>query len=140
MGEAATGGVDVTPDTLFWSKVERTDGCWLWTGGTNNGYGRRGNRYAHRVVYEALVGPIPADMEIDHLCRVRRCVNPAHLEAVPHAENVRRGAATVGLLLCKRGHFMVPPNLYFSAKGHRACRACAMERAALRRQRLREAS
>ncbi len=77
-------------------------GCWVWNGRLNDdGYGvldlswRRGgpkSRSAHRLAYELFVGPIPDGLEIDHLCAVRRCVNPAHLEAVTHAENVRRAA------------------------------------------------
>lgn len=83
----------------FWPKVERVeDGCWLWTASlTGDGYGRisLGGKFgpmglAHRVAYELLVGPIPEGLELDHLCRVRRCVNPEHLEPVTHAENVRR--------------------------------------------------
>lgn len=87
----------------FWSKVVEIDGdgsCWLWTAAkSGKGYGcvvidRR--RYpAHRVAYEMFVGPIPEGLEIDHLCRVRNCVNPAHLEPVTHAENVRRAMKKV---------------------------------------------
>jgi hypothetical protein len=70
--------------------------CWLWTGTiTNGGYGQfyyRGKReYAHRVVYGLLRGPIPDGMECDHLCRVRRCVNPRHIELVTRRENILRG-------------------------------------------------
>lgn len=83
-------------------------GCWLWTGcglkhygkHNKNGYGRikaaRGdNRLLspHRAAYELWVGPVPFGHEIDHLCRVRNCVNPAHLEAVTHQENQIRGWA-----------------------------------------------
>ncbi len=72
------------------------DGCWRWTGSvTPQGYGMfafsdEGKR-AHRVMYELLVGPIPEGLTLDHLCRVRHCVNPEHLEPVTLAENVRRG-------------------------------------------------
>lgn len=71
--------------------------CWIWQKLlTPDGYARisvhRNNRRAHRVYYEHYVGPIPEGKQIDHLCRVRACVNPWHLEPVPPAANVRRGA------------------------------------------------
>lgn len=74
------------------------NGCWLWTASIRaNGYGQfvhQGSpRQAHRVSYECLVGPIPEGLHIDHLCFVRHCVNPAHLEPVTQAENNRRAAA-----------------------------------------------
>jgi hypothetical protein len=84
-----------TLERVFWSHVSKTDTCWLWTGPVlQNGYGRLCVRsqphYAHRISHEMLIGPIPDGLEIDHLCRVRNCVNPDHLEAVTHAENLRR--------------------------------------------------
>lgn len=81
------------------AKVDKTGDCWLWTGAINNkGYGvfatDEGNQLAHRVSYVMFVGPIPEGLELDHVyargCRHRHCVNPDHLEAVTHAENVRR--------------------------------------------------
>ena len=81
----------------FMAKVDTTapGGCWLWTAHRNaDGYGvfrfdgQMGG--AHRFAYRLLVGPVPEGMELDHLCRVRHCVNPDHLEVVTHAENVRR--------------------------------------------------
>ena len=76
--------------------VVNGDGCWIWQGTTNQfGYGRicLNQRWiaAHRIYYERLVGPIPEGLVIDHLCRVPSCVNPAHLEPVTNAENIRRG-------------------------------------------------
>lgn len=74
-----------------------TGGCWLWTGPTDrDGYARQVGWYGalarpHRLIYEVLVGPIPDGLQIDHLCRVKRCVNPEHLEPVTTQENTRRG-------------------------------------------------
>jgi HNH endonuclease len=74
---------------------EPMSGCWLFTGKRHReGYGRlnRGGKQhlAHRVFYEAFVGPIPDGYELDHLCKNKSCVNPRHLEAVPHQENMQR--------------------------------------------------
>lgn len=83
----------------FWLRVDNTDSadeCWTWTGYTEakSGYGRLSfggaRSYAHRVAYELAVGPIPEGLDLDHLCRVRNCVNPTHLEPVTRGENVRR--------------------------------------------------
>jgi len=77
-----------------WSHVVIGESCWLWTGPLNpGGYGTNGGRLAHRVVYERLIGQIPAGLTLDHLCRVRNCVNPQHLEPVTIAENLRRRPA-----------------------------------------------
>src|ERR1019366_4519713 len=74
---------------------EPNTGCWLWTGGLNRGgYGQFMTppcTVAHRVAYELFVGPIPEGLQLDHLCRVRSCVNPQHLEPVSQQENIRRG-------------------------------------------------
>ncbi len=75
---------------------EPNTGCWLWIGSTNTrGYGRiyvnGKTRPAHRLCYELLRGSIPPGLHLDHLCRVPCCVNPAHLEPVTCAENIRRG-------------------------------------------------
>jgi hypothetical protein len=112
-------------DVAFWSKVHMTDGCWLWTAMlSDDGYGRiavrRRQRYAHRVAYEQMVGPIPEGMELDHLCRNRRCVRPDHLEPVTHLENIRR--AQTGR--CRRGHPLAGANLYVDPKGRRVCKQC----------------
>lgn len=90
------------PPPGFWRFVfpEPNSGCWLWIGSGTRGYGMfrlgstldgtRRRLYAHRLAYEWLVGPIPDGLEVDHKCRVRACVNPAHLEPVTRHENMRR--------------------------------------------------
>lgn len=71
--------------------VVDSNGCWVWQGGRDvKGYGKLEGRRAHRVYYERYVGPIPAGLQIDHLCRNTGCCNPNHLDAVTSAENVRR--------------------------------------------------
>jgi len=78
--------------TRFMAKVEKTDGCWLWTAHKNRqGYGAFDRVMAHRWSYNHFVGPIPEDLVLDHLCRNRACVNPDHLEAVPSPVNILRG-------------------------------------------------
>jgi hypothetical protein len=79
-------------DRAFWAKVRKSDGCWFWVGAINKkGYGtfKVGSKtvIAHRWAY----GPVPEGLTLDHLCRVRHCVNPNHLEPVTSAENQRRG-------------------------------------------------
>lgn len=117
-------------------KVEHRGGHWLWTGSTtSNGYGKigagekRGWLLAHRVSYELFVGPIPTGLQVDHLCRVRNCVNPEHLEAVTHAENLRRGAGPPKKrpwslkTHCKHGHEFTPENTKQEPGGKR-CLTC----------------
>lgn len=83
-------------EARFFAKVDRGDGCWLWLAcRQRDGYGsfRAGDSsaLAHVFSWELLNGPVPQGLELDHLCRNRRCVRPDHLEPVTHAENVRRG-------------------------------------------------
>lgn len=79
-------------------KINPETGCWEWQRYVRpDGYGKtrlHGEQLAHRAYYREYVGPIPEGLSLDHLCRVRHCVNPEHLEPVPHAVNVRRGAGT----------------------------------------------
>lgn len=109
-------------------------GCLLWSGPTTKGYGKvwMGSRaeFIHRVAYVATKGPIPPGHDIDHRCRTRNCVEPAHLEAVTRAENLRRGmglaAVTNRTKTCKRGHAFVAKNLY-QRGGKRQCRLCVLD-------------
>ena len=127
----------------FWAKVspEPNSGCWLWTATTDwAGYGRikvagRMQR-SHRIAYEALIGPIPFGLHIDHLCRVPNCVNPAHLEPVTSKENLRRGRRRFAdRTHCMHGHEYTPENTRHRPGRGRACRTCERIKA----QRLRDA-
>ena len=129
-----------TRETLIPSRVwdaiepDDTSGCWLWLRSTNGaGYAQSmisGRMWrVHRLVYIDQVGPIPPGLVLDHLCRVRHCVNPGHLEPVTDRVNVvergigpsaRRAAAT----RCERGHPFDERNTARTASGHRSCRAC----------------
>lgn len=134
----------------FWGKVVRIpeSGCWVWLGGcSGDGYGvlMEGNgseklKYAHRVSYELHVGPVPDGLELDHLCRVRCCVNPDHLQPVTRKVNINRGAvadvhrARYALIThCPRGHPYEGENLYLHPNGCRICRTCQRERRAAKR-------
>lgn len=112
--------------------AEPNTGCWLWLLKPDDcGYGRfqlkRRSVHAHRVAYQVLVGDIPAGLEIDHLCRVRSCVNPDHMELVTPLENKLRAIPHNRTVThCKHGHALSGANLYMSpGSGKRACRACA---------------
>lgn len=122
-------------DEAFWSKVEKTpNGCWNWTAGrSGDGYGNFRSTRAHRWAYERLVGPIPAGLVIDHLCRNILCVNPAHLEPVSRRENVLRGltlpASNAAKTHCPKGHPLSGNNLYVQPRtGKRRCKTCPDER------------
>jgi hypothetical protein len=119
-------------------------GCWVWTGGTRNGYGRTTwnsrRDYVHRVMWEMLVGPIPDGLQIDHLCRVKLCCNPDHLEPVTPRVNVKRSSAgailrrrNASVTHCPRGHCYSPENTLVIS-GHRRCRTCNREQCRARRQ------
>lgn len=123
---------------------EPNTGCWLWVGSVRaDGYGevRVGGRLgmrqrAHRIVYEIHRGPIPGGLQLDHLCRVRCCVNPDHLEAVASRENLLRGltipAAHAVKDQCPRGHAY-----YVKKNGARGCRSCHAAQERVRRAKAR---
>ena len=107
--------------------------CWLWTASTHpNGYGRfevdGRSIEAHRAANRLLIGEVPEDLELDHLCRIRACVNPQHLDAVPHGVNLARSPLVgrcsqlrqAAKTRCPKDH------LYdlIDEKGRRRCRTC----------------
>lgn len=123
--------------------VEFTDTCWLWRGALNHGGygvfspGRTSHPQirVHRWAYECFVGSIPTGLQIDHLCFVRDCCNPDHLEVVTPKENSRRAKARV--TECPRGHPLVEGNLRggdFAKRGWRNCLTCYRVQDALRQR------
>lgn len=142
-------------EELFWARVAKSDTCWLWTGRLNkDGYGlytvacangTRSGALAHRLSYRLMVGPIADGLTLDHLCRVRRCVNPAHLEPVSLRVNIRRGESPSGKNFrrtrCIRGHPFDDKNtrrwVMPSGKVMRTCRICDCARQRAYKARLR---
>jgi hypothetical protein len=130
----------------FWKKAiyDPATGCVVWIGARNSrGYAQFGDggrtHAAYRWLWERFEGPIPAGMELDHLCRNRACINLRHLEVVDHRENVLRGEADAAhnarKTHCKRGHEFSPENTYIApGSGRRSCRIC-MRAAGPERQR-----
>lgn len=147
------GSVRTLPEReRFWAKVDQTGDCWEWTAAKNvGGYGRftpegqRESVAAHRYAYEAEHGPIPAEIQLDHLCRNRACVRPSHLEPVTHQVNILRGIAPTAVNArkthCPQGHEYSPENTRVY-RGYRYCKICQREhgrkRMAARRARERE--
>lgn len=128
-----------TETQRFWRKVKiLDDGCWLWIGSRyTDGYGlfyltgpgsKPKRVLSHVYAFTHCIGPIPAGLELDHLCRNRACVNPLHLEPVTNKVNVLRGSGPTALNArkshCLNGHPLSGDNLYRTPKGFRACRAC----------------
>lgn len=134
-GLEPTGPIHDNDRDRFLAKIDiQPDGCWLWTG-ARSGSRRYGSgtyagrvRPAHRIAIALHTGSLPpSDMDVDHLCRVTLCVNPDHLEVVPHRENVLRGAAiqanNARKTHCIRGHEFTPENT-IGRGGHRRCARC----------------
>lgn len=124
------------------ARIVEVDGCWLYQGadngagyriikvGTRRGGAKRRNVYVHRLIFAAYYGRIPEGMELDHRCRSRACVNPAHLDLVTHRENILRGtspsAHQAAQTHCKRGHLFDDANTIVSGRKRR-CRICNRE-------------
>lgn len=127
----------MTTEDRFWTKVLVVESCWEWIGARSRpGYGlfaaNGKSRFAHRYAYQLLRGPIPIGLELDHLCRNKGCVNPDHLEPVPHKENVLRGLAPSARWAksdrCLKGHLFTEDNTVIRGDGGgRRCRACQRE-------------
>jgi len=143
----------------FWLKVDKESGpvhpelgmCWIWVGAKGpRGYGvtvaggpslgtAKRMTQAHIVSYELANGKVPVGLELDHLCRVHSCVRPDHLEAVTHAENMRRAVWSEAgreamrasqkrrmakITHCRVGHPLFGENLYVDSRGRRSCKEC----------------
>lgn len=108
------------------------NGCWEWIAYIdNNGYGRISinskSRLAHRVMYMITNKKLNKSLEIDHLCKNRKCINPKHLEEVEAIENTKRGDAwlyNINKTHCRKGHQYDKDNTYIYSDGRRACRKC----------------
>lgn len=127
--------------------TESTDGCWVFTGAGPGGYGQieeslpggrraRRTRLCHVVTYLYFIGEVPASLDLDHLCRVRKCCNPWHLEPVTRSVNALRspllGRFQRSKTHCPQGHAYDEVNTYVHG-GKRSCRTCMSERGAARR-------
>jgi hypothetical protein len=129
------------------TRIDASGVCWEWTGGQNGtGYGKvwitARNLYPHRVMWEWLVGWIPDELEIDHLCRNRLCCNPDHMELVTPRVNTLRGdamgARRARQTACIHGHPFDEANTYWRRTGGRTCKRCTRERRRSRSHGIRE--
>ena len=120
----------------FWQKVEKTPICWFWTGATRHrGYGdawANGRHYAaHRLAYEAVIGPIPEKLTLDHKCGVTSCVNPEHLQVMTMIDNCRLGSPAQNTH-CPKGHPFDGRNVIWikdkKDRMSRMCRLCKQDK------------
>lgn len=122
---------------FFWLKIDRNGPvsnysrdlgpCWIWKGCSQQGYGATSwfgkNISAYKLAYCLFRGPVPHGFELDHLCRVRRCCCPWHLEIVTHSINGKRSWRAIKPT-CLYGHPYSGSNLFVNKHGHRFCRTC----------------
>lgn len=113
----------------FTRRVISSPDCLLWTGANIKGYGHIGHRgqslKAHRVAWERVYGPIPDGLQVDHLCRVRLCVNPAHMELVTREENLARAVRYYDVPeVCRNGHVYTEQTRYIDPQGRTGCIPC----------------
>lgn len=134
--------IEINPEVAW-----NDDPCWLWWGAKVRGHGRMDvgstvdgtarTVQVHREAYENLVGPIPRGLTLDHLCRVRHCCNPDHLEPVTNGENVLRGDGLTAINArkthCPAGHPYDAANTYVIPSGGRGCRECRRARRSVAR-------
>ena len=135
--------VDGTVEERLMAKTMKAScGCWIFLAcHDKEGYGKLHGKLAHVASYEIYKGVVPNGFEIDHLCRVRSCVNPAHLEAVPHLVNMTRSWKNA----CRKGHLLTEENTYVQIVGNvtnRRCRTCgnAAARRYMRRNKMSDGS
>lgn len=132
-----------TIEETFWARVRKTDTCWLWEGQIrDDGYGILRGRSVHRFAYQLLRGDIPEGLEIDHICSVRNCVRPDHMQCVDHSTNVqlshargkhvshydRLGSMHRNKTICKNGHPYDSANTRIDEAGRRRCKICDIEK------------
>ena len=134
-------GIKNTPE-VFWSKVDKTEGCWLWTGALeSNGYGRfslhldgEPRRWGvHALAYTLTYGFVPEGHQVNHTCGNRACVNPDHLysgtQSMNMVDSIEHGTHRCARATqCPRGHAYDEENTYVRPSGARVCRACARTR------------
>lgn len=127
----------IKDDNRFWSKVEKTDYCWNWKSVLDaGGYGQfkyNGKMvHTHRFVLKLIGVELIDGLQIDHLCRNRKCVNPTHLEQVTKRENILRGVSPSAIHAkkthCPKGHDYTTENTYYYKRGGRQCKKCIIER------------
>jgi hypothetical protein len=118
--------------------ITDVNGCWIWQGAKDSsGYGNVWWEGKNVGTHRAMYGEIPNGLEIDHTCRNRACCNPAHLEAVTHVENVRRGKRGELTTHCPQGHEYTDVNTYIRSGKyeHRVCRTCRRDKVRAYRER-----